>query len=113
MAGGTLAARDALAALGTGLFVGNLHYLNYSDRPACRMTGHDALRDVLGRERQDRRAGRTCCASTTRSTGCSATNLEALTAETELILESGTYRERALASMRLPGALLSELTFTL
>jgi predicted Zn-dependent protease len=41
------------------------------------------------------------------------TSLEALTAETELILESGTYRERALSSMRLPGALLSELAFTL
>jgi predicted Zn-dependent protease len=41
------------------------------------------------------------------------TNLEALTAQTELILESGTYGERALASMRLPGALLSELAFTL
>src|SRR5258708_5338708 len=39
IAGGTLAAKDALAALGTGLFVGNLHYLNYSDRPACRLTG--------------------------------------------------------------------------
>ena len=39
MAGGTLAAADALAALDTGLAVGNLHYLNYSDRPACRMTG--------------------------------------------------------------------------
>ena len=31
--------RDALAALDTGLAVGNLWYLNYSDRPACRMTG--------------------------------------------------------------------------
>ena len=30
---------DALAALDTGLCVGNLWYLNYSDRPACRMTG--------------------------------------------------------------------------
>ncbi len=30
---------DAIEALGTGLYVGNLHYLNYSDRPACRMTG--------------------------------------------------------------------------
>ena len=39
MAGGELAAADALAALGTGLYVGNLWYLNYSDRPACRMTG--------------------------------------------------------------------------
>ena len=41
------------------------------------------------------------------------TNLEALTEETELIVDAGTYRERALSSMRLPGALLSELTFTL
>ena len=40
-------------------------------------------------------------------------NLEALTSETELILDSGTYGERALGSMRLPGALLSELAFTL
>ena len=40
-------------------------------------------------------------------------SLEALTKETELILESSTYGERALASMRLPGALLSELEFTL
>ena len=40
-------------------------------------------------------------------------NLEALTKETELILESSTYSERALASVRLPGALLSELEFTL
>ena len=38
-AGGTVAMRDALAALDTGLAVGNLWYLNYSDRPACRMTG--------------------------------------------------------------------------
>ncbi len=41
------------------------------------------------------------------------TNLEALTKETELIVDAGTYRERALSGMRLPGALLSALTFTL
>ncbi|HET7032539.1 MAG TPA: metallopeptidase TldD-related protein [Casimicrobiaceae bacterium] len=110
--GGVLATRDALAALDTGLFVGNLHYLNYSDRPACRMTGmtrfatfwveggkivapinvlrfDDTIYRMLG------------------------SNLEALTQETELILESSTYSERALGSMRLPGALLSELEFTL
>ena len=39
MSGGTLAMRDSLAALDTGLAIGNLWYLNYSDRPACRMTG--------------------------------------------------------------------------
>ena len=112
MAGGTLGTRDALAALGTGLFVGNLHYLNYSDRPAARITGmtrfatfwveggeivapidvlrfDDTLFRMLGQ------------------------NLEALTAETELLLASDCYRARQLSSMRVPGALLSEMTFTL
>jgi predicted Zn-dependent protease len=112
MAPGELAAEDALAALGTGLWVGNLHYLNYSDRPASRITGmtrfatfwveggkivapvevlrfDDTLFRMLGE------------------------NLEALTAETELLLASDSYRERQLASMRVPGALLSALAFTL
>jgi hypothetical protein len=40
-------------------------------------------------------------------------NLEALTVERELLLESNTYGSRALASVTLPGALLSELNFTL
>ena len=112
MAPGTLATKDALAALGTGLFVGNLHYLNYSDRPAARITGMTRFAtfwvedgrivapvDVL---RFDDTLFRMLGA-----------NLEALTAETELLLASDTYRERQLASMRLPGALLAELAFTL
>ncbi len=112
MAGGTLAAADALAALGTGIYAGNLHYLNYSDRPAGRMTGMTRFAtfwvengkivapiDVL---RFDDTIYRMLGA-----------NLEALTAETELLLASDSYHERALASMRLPGVLLSEMTFTL
>ena len=112
MAGGTLPARDALAALDTGLYVGNLHYLNYSDRPACRMTGmtrfatfwveHGRIVAPVNVLRFDDSVYRIL-----------GGNLEALTTETELILDSGTYRERSLAGMRLPGALLSELAFTL
>jgi predicted Zn-dependent protease len=112
MAGGTLAAKDALAALGTGLFVGNLHYLNYSDRPAARITGMTRFATFWVE------AGRIVAPvdvlrfddTLFRMLGA---NLEALTAETELILASDTYRERQLASMRVPGALLSELAFTL
>jgi predicted Zn-dependent protease len=112
VSGGDLATRDALAALDTGLAVGNLWYLNYSDRPACRMTGmtrfatfwvekgkvvapvnvlrfDDTLYRILG------------------------SKLEALTAETELLLDSETYGERGLRSSRLPGALVSEIAFTL
>jgi predicted Zn-dependent protease len=112
MASGTLPASDALAALDTGLAVGNLWYLNYSDRPACRITGMTRFAtfwvengkvvapvDVL---RFDDTLFRMLGA-----------NLEALTAETEFILDAGTYQSRQLASVRLPGALMSELAFTL
>ena len=112
MAGGGLPVKDALGALDTGLAIGNLWYLNYSDRPACRMTGMtrfatfwvengtivapvDVLRfdDTLYRMLGD--------------------NLEALTSERELLLESNTYGSRMLTSVTLPGALLSEVNVTL
>ena len=112
IAGGELAARDALAALDTGLAIGNLWYLNFSDRPACRMTGMtrfatfwvengnivapvDVLRfdDTIYRMLGD--------------------NLEALTKEREMLLEANTYGARVLSSVTLPGALLSEMNFTL
>ena len=112
MAGGTLASKDALDALGTGLAIGNLHYLNYSDRPACRMTGMTRFAtfwvedgrivapiDVL---RFDDTVYRLL-----------GTNLEALTEETELLLDCGTYRSRKLTSLELPGALVGEMAFTL
>jgi predicted Zn-dependent protease len=112
MGGGSLASSEALAALDTGLAIGNLHYLNYSDRPACRITGMtrfatfwvengkivapvDVLRfdDTLYRLLGE--------------------NLEDLTRETEFILDAGTYQSRQLASVRLPGALVKEMAFTL
>jgi predicted Zn-dependent protease len=36
---GDLSQADVLKALGTGLYLSNLHYLNWSDRPAGRITG--------------------------------------------------------------------------
>ncbi len=112
LAGGDLSIANALQALDTGLAIGNLWYLNYSDRPACRMTGMTRFAtfwvengnvvapvDVL---RFDDTLYRML-----------GTNLEALTAETELILDSNSYGERSLASTRTPGAVLREMTFTL
>jgi predicted Zn-dependent protease len=112
MRGGDLPARDALAALDTGLAIGNLWYLNYSDRPACRMTGMtrfatfwvengrivapvNVLRfdDTLYRMLGD--------------------NLEALTQETELLLDPNTYGARMLTSVTLPGVLVRQMSFTL
>jgi predicted Zn-dependent protease len=112
MAAGKLPVADALAALDTGIYVGNLWYLNFSDRPACRVTGMtrfasfwvehgkivapvDVLRfdDSVYRLLGDRLVG--------------------LTAERELIVDSNTYRARNVGSMRLPGAVVGEMAFTL
>lgn len=112
MAGGGLADDDALGALDTGLWVGNLWYTNYSDRPGCRVTGmtrfatfwveggeiaapvdvlrfDDSLYNMLGERLID------------------------LTAEPELLVDNTTYEQRVLASMTLPGALIDGMRFTL
>ena len=112
LAPGDLATHDVLAALGTGLYVGNLWYLNFSDRPAARMTGmtrfatfwveggrivapvnplrfDDTIYRMLGEKRVD------------------------FTRERELLLSTSTYDERSTASSHLPGALLESLRFTL
>lgn len=39
VAPGSMAQEQALARLGTGLSISNFWYLNFSDRPACRVTG--------------------------------------------------------------------------
>lgn len=110
--GGELEEGEILQRLGTGLYIGNLWYANFSDLPAGRLTGmtrfatfwvengriqapvdtmrfDDSLFDFLG------------------------ANLEALTREPELLLPSGTYGARQTGSMALPGALLSRFTLTL
>jgi predicted Zn-dependent protease len=112
MAGGDLAAADALAALDTGLAIGNLWYLNYSDLPACRMTGmtrfatfwveHGRIVAPVDVLRFDDTLYRVL-----------GSNLVALSAETELLLSADSYGERELRSARLPGALVSEIVFTL
>ncbi|GAB3264560.1 TldD/PmbA family protein [Chitinimonas naiadis] len=112
MTAGSLPTRDVLAALGTGLYVSNLWYLNYSDRAAARITGmtrfacfwvengeivaplnvmrfDDSLYRMLGSQ------------------------LEALTVERELMADPGSYGARSTASQLLPGALLRELNLVL
>ena len=109
---GELPTDGVLDALGTGLYVGNLWYLNFSDRAACRTTGMTrfgtfwvedgeivAPIDVL---RFDDTAYHLL-----------GDRLEGLTDTAETILDSSTYEHRSMESLRLPGALVSEMTFTL
>lgn len=112
MAGGDLATADVLARLGTGLYISNLWYGNWSDRNSARVTGmtrfgtfwveagelvaplavmrfDDSLYHLLG----DR--------------------LEGLTQERELLLSAETYGGRSDASALLPGVLVGEIALAL
>ncbi|MEO8974531.1 MAG: metallopeptidase TldD-related protein, partial [Casimicrobiaceae bacterium] len=112
MEGGDLGSADAMAALDDGLMIGNLHYLNYSDRNACRITGMTRFATFRVK------GGRIVAPADVLRFDDSifrmfGANLEALTTERELLLSSETYGARQLASAHVPGALLREMTFTL
>lgn len=112
LATGNLREADALKALGTGLYISNLHYLNYSDRQHCRVTGmtrfacfwvengelasplqvmrfDDDLLDLLG------------------------PRLIALTDHAEVHQDTNTYGQRQLSSITTPGALVEGFNLTL
>ncbi len=112
MAGGGLEAGDALAALDTGLRIDNLWYLNFSDRPAGRITGMTRFATFwVERGRIVAPVGPMRFDDTLyRMLG---DNLLDLTRSRELLLDPSTYGERSTASARLPGALLQGLKFTL
>jgi predicted Zn-dependent protease len=112
VAPGTLAEADILQALGTGLYLSNLHYLNWSDPVSARVTGmtryacfwvekgeivgpindlrwDESLFDALGPK------------------------LLALTDWCEVDPAVDTYSARALGGSRVPGALIEGFSFTL
>ena len=109
---GSLAQADALRALDTGIYIGNLWYLNFSDRSACRMTGMTRfasfwveggrIQAPLNVMRFDDTAYRIF-----------GDNLEALTRERDLIPDADTYGARSTVSMRTPGALVRDFALTL
>ncbi len=112
LAAGTLPEAQALAALDTGIYIGNLWYLNFSDRSACRLTGMTRfasfwveggrIQAPLNVMRFDDTAYRIL-----------GDNLEALTRERDLIPEADTYGERSTESMRTPGAVVRDFALTL
>jgi len=112
LAAGSLPQAEALAALDTGLYIGNLWYLNFSDRSACRLTGMTRfasfwveggrIRAPLDVMRFDDTIYRIL-----------GENLEALTVERDLVPDADTYGERSTLSMRTPGALVREFELTL
>ena len=112
MQAGSLRADNALTELGTGVFVSNLWYLNYSDRASCRTTGmtrfatfwvEDGVFEApLSVMRFDDTFYRML-----------GENLVGLTEERDFIFDSSTYEQRSVISRRLPGALIDDFAFTL
>jgi len=112
MAPGTLPADEALRALGTGVYLSDLHYLNYSDRQACRITGMTrfACMWVEGGEPVAPIEVMRFDDSLLRMFGA---GLLALTDRAELVPDNATYGARQLRSITAPGALVDGFVFTL
>ena len=112
VAAGELAQADILKQLGTGLYISNLWYLNYSDLPAARLTGMTRFATFWVEDGEIKAP-----VSTMRFDdsvySLLGSQLEALTADRELLLSASTYGQRNTASNLLPGALVKRLTLTL
>ena len=112
MAPGTLAQADILKQLGTGLYISNLWYLNYSDQPAARLTGMTRFA-TFWVENGEIKAPVNTMRFDDSVYSLLGSQLEALTIERELLLSASTYDQRQTASNLLPGALIKKLTLTL
>ncbi len=109
---GDLPHEDVLGQLGTGIYVSNLWYLNYSDRSACRTTGmtrfatfwveNGMIQAPLNVMRFDETVYRML-----------GENLEGLTREREMILDPRSYGRRSNHSTCVPGALIRDFRLTL
>jgi predicted Zn-dependent protease len=112
MAAGELPLAQVLAQLGTGVYISNLWYLNFSDRANFRITGmtrfasfwveNGVIQAPLNVMRFDDSIFKLF-----------GDHLLALTAEREMIIDSDTYGQRGVNSARLPGALVKDLMFVL
>ncbi|MDX1977455.1 MAG: metallopeptidase TldD-related protein [Pseudanabaenaceae cyanobacterium bins.68] len=109
---GRLLENEVLAALGTGLYLSNLHYLNWSDLPTGRFTGMTryACFWVEGGEIVAPIANLRFDDSIYR---CFGDHLIDLTTTARFVPDVSTYGRRALGGVETPGILVEKLRFTL
>jgi predicted Zn-dependent protease len=109
---GTLAKENILKELGTGIYLSNLHYLNWSDRPSARITGmtryacfwveNGEIVAPISDMRWDESLYE-----------CLGENLLAVTNFQEIDPSVETYGRRAWGGKKLPGLLIKDFKFTL
>jgi predicted Zn-dependent protease len=109
---GDLPEEKILSELGTGLYISNLWYLNFSDRNVCQLTGMTRFA-CFWVENAEIQAPLNVMRFDDSVYDLFGTNLLGLTAERDLMLDSSTYGQRSNSSMQLPGALVKAMCFTL
>ncbi len=109
---GNLKREDILKEIGTGLYLSNLHYLNWSDKNKGRITGMTRFGclwiengEVVG-PIKDLRFDETLY-------HIFGSGLKALTDFSEVMMETGTYSGRSLGGAKLPGMVVEGFKFTL
>ena len=109
---GALKQADALKKLGQGLYLSNLHYINYSDIQTARLTGMTRFAcfwvengEIQG-PIQDLRFDESLY-------NIFGSNLVDLTEESSVYLSTSTYLKRSLGALKVPGALINNFNFTL
>ncbi len=112
MAAGSLPSADVLKSLGTGVYIGNLWYLNYSDRNACRMTGMTRFA-TFWVENGEIVAPINVMRFDDTIYRMLGSNLAALTAKRDVRLSTDTYEARSRRAMTLPGAIVDDFKLTL
>lgn len=112
IANGTLPEADVFKALGTGIYVSNFHYLNWSDPQSARITGMTRFAclwvengKIVG-PIKDMRFDESIY-------NFLGSQLEAVTREQHLIVANETYEKRALGGSLIPGFLVKGFKFTL
>lgn len=112
MAPGDIPVGEVLDRLGDGIYVGNLWYLNFSDRSAGRITGMTRFATFQVRNGRIQAPIEVMRFDETiyRAFG---DRLVGLTAEREFLPRNDTYFRRSTRSLRVPGMLVDDFTFTL
>ena len=109
---GNISEDAVLKELGTGVFISDLWYLNFSDPQICRMTGMTRFASFWVED------GQIVAPLSVMRFDDSIFNmfgdqLQGLTSRSETFHEAHTYSSRNTSAMQIPGALIDGLTFTL
>lgn len=112
IATGDLKNEDILKTLGTGIYLSDLHYINWSDRESARVTGMTRYA-CFWVENGEIKAPINDLRFDESFYNIFGDKLEAITDFAAIIPATGTYEQRDLGGAKVPGLILSGFKFTL